>query len=191
MAKYIIDIPDEEETMWEGFNGDLFIPITMNKGTKTWVNTDLKMTPYTEPDRKAIEDEVWDFARRIICPSDCCEDSISRYIKEIFGKEGWETRGIFIEMTYQEAKAKYESWKAKRDELSQIHVGDEVEYECCGEVVKFIVTGVIGSTVYGFKSPCGYDDVGEYCDIEDLRKTGRHFDEAEELLKKMRKSNEN
>ena len=30
-----------------------------------------------------------------------------------------------------------------------------------------------------------YDDIGEYCDIDMLTKTGRHFDEVEELLKKM------
>ena len=46
-------------------------------------------------DRKTIEDEVWKLARRIICPSDCCKDSISAHTKEIFNKEGWEIRGIF------------------------------------------------------------------------------------------------
>lgn len=42
--KYIIDVPDN--TTW------------------IQVSTD-RLTPYTEPDRKAVEDEVWDFARAI------------------------------------------------------------------------------------------------------------------------------
>lgn len=73
--------------------------------------------------------------------------------------------------------------KAIEDEIK---AGDEVEYECCGEIVKFIVTGVNGSIAYGFKSPCEYHDVGEYSHIDGLHKTGRHFPEVVELLKKMR-----
>lgn len=72
-----------------------------------------------------------------------------------------------------------------------IRVGDEVEYECGGEKIRFIVTGVKDSTAYGFRQLMEYDDVtdvGEYCDVEDLRKTGRHFDEVAELLKKMKEN---
>ena len=188
MAKYIIDIPDEEETMWEGFNGDLFIPITMNKGTRTWVNTDLKMTPYTEPDRKAIEDEVWSLAREIAyCMSvQECIDTGMLHDDDIYDSAS----GVLEKLTYQEAKAKYDSWKKKKE---QVRVGDEVEYDGCGEKVRFIVTGIKDSTAYGFRQIYEYEDVsdvGEYCDIDMLIKTGRHFDEVEELLNKMRDQND-
>lgn len=63
--------------------------------------------------RQKVEDEVWEFARRIICPSDCCEDSISAHTQEIFNKEGWEIRGIFNDLSYQEAKEKYEAWRSR------------------------------------------------------------------------------
>lgn len=138
-------------------------------------STGLTIIPYIEPDRKAIEDEVWEFARRMI--------SISG--KEV--SEMWGCTTNFGEVmhntSYQEAKSKYEAWLKQKDEIK---VGDEVEYESCGEVVKFIVTGVNGSRVYGFKSPCEYDDVGDYSDIDGLHKTGRHFPEVAELLQKMR-----
>lgn len=121
----------------------------------------IDMTSYTEPDRQDIEDEVWATA-----------------IKIDIASEDWN----WHEMTYREAKAEYERWKADRE---QIHIGDEVEYECCDELVRFIVTGICGRTAYGFKISCDYDDVGEYCDIEDLRKTGRSFHEIADALKKM------
>lgn len=45
------------------------------------------LTPYTEPDRKAIEDEVWEFVR------------------------------IITDMTYQEAKDKHEAWLKQKDQI--------------------------------------------------------------------------
>lgn len=85
-------------------------------------------------------------------------------------------------MSYHEAKAKYEAWKKQKDE---IHIGDEVEYEDC----KFIVTAEIGDRYHGIHSSNG-DIVsfgeGDYCKKDNCKKTGRHFDEVEELLEKMR-----
>jgi len=176
--KYLIEVPDE--------TGQAYYNIA----------------PYTEPNEKAIDlqhahdienvarmnyskgaEDAWEFAKRIICPSDCCDDSISRHTKEIFGKEGWETRGIFVEMTYQEAKAKYESWKAKRDELSQIRVGDEIDID--GEIT--VVTMI---NKYGEILSVDCDGTTYYYHVESqlkrAKKTGRHFSEVEELLKKMK-----
>lgn len=154
------------------------------------------LTPYTEPDCKAIDlqhahdienvarmnyskgaEDAWELSRRIICPSDCCEDSISAYTKEIFNKDGWEIRGIFNDLSYQDAKTKYEAWKKKKEE---IRVGDEVVLY---ENVKMVVVQVDHGT-----SIQGVDENGEcYERIERnvVKKTGRHFDEIETLLKKM------
>ena len=197
MAKYIIDIPDEHEFDWVNKSSrlgfELCFPINeAATNINYYIPTGLKLESYTEPDREAIEDEVWEFARRIICPSDCCEDSISAYTKEIFNKEGWEIRGIFNDLSYQEAKAQYDAWKKERDEESQIRVGDEVQYSLSGYEYTFIVFGKENDTLYGIRSDCGdgladvYDG-WETCDRLDrtLVKTGRHFDEVEKLLKKI------
>ena len=63
MAKYIIDIPEDRIGDFVG-STCLLMPFTMAKH-KGVHNTNLKLTPYTEPDRKAIEDEVWEFVRII------------------------------------------------------------------------------------------------------------------------------
>lgn len=139
MAKYIIEVPSD---LYEG-RGTLRIPVKVGEGSLCWYNTHLKAESYTEPDRKAIDlqhahdienvarmnyskgtEDAWEFARRIICPSDCCEDSISAYTKEIFNKEGWKIRGIFSDLSYQEAKAKYEAWlRQKVYKITGIPVG--------------------------------------------------------------------
>lgn len=122
--------------------------------------------------KDAVEQEVWEFAGEFY--------NADREVKTLFDCD---LDDICKKYTYSEAKAKYESWRKQNDE---IRVGDEVEYECGGDIVRFVVTGFCGETAFGVKYQCDYDDVGEFCDIEDLRKTGRHFYEIEELLKKMK-----
>ena len=181
MAKYIIEIPDEHEFDWVNKSSrlgfELCFPINETATNKNYyIPTGLKLESYTEPDREAIEDEVWEFARRIICPSDCCEDSISAHTKEIFGKEGWEIRGIFNDLSYQEARAKYDAWLKQKEE---VHVGDEVTSKFGDGVVIDIVADesvhVLGKDGHW----------NEYADGE-YRKTGRHFDEVEKLLERMK-----
>lgn len=178
MAKYIIDISDSEETMWEGFNGDLFITITMNKGTKTCVNTDLKMIPYTEPDedkiRQMAHEEAWEFAKTvsIMIPEDK---------RECWGTEKYNS--INLGYSYQEAKARYEEWKADKDKIC---VGDEVEYppnKAKGIVIKCHVPDVYAEVD---KYAVFIGTSVEYLPREWLTKTGRVFPEVAELLKKMK-----
>ena len=183
--RYIIDAPSN---LYE-ICGTLRVPVKVGEGDLYWYNTYLKVESYTEPDRKAIEDEVWELARRIICPSDCCEDSISAHTKEIFNKEGWEIRGIFNDLSYQEAKDKYEAWLKQKDE---IHVGDEITYIFNNNtktepfVVVFIRETENGKYYEGIES-CGNRWVTGGVKYQ---KTGRHFDEVAELLQKMRGEDE-
>lgn len=178
--KYLIEVPDE--------TGQAYYNIA----------------PYTEPNQKAIDlqhahdienvarmnyskgaEDAWELARRIICPSDCCEDSISAHTKEIFNKEGWEIRSIFKDLSYQEAKAKYESWKRKKEE---IRVGDEVVYADDPNKEKAIVLRLYQPKQYKTLADilCEDGTVEKMIVVENLACTGRHFDEVEELLKKMR-----
>lgn len=191
--KYIIDLPDAYISESALLGDILSIPICLESGKCYEIPTGIKLEPYIEPDmdeiRQMAHEEVWEFARRIICPSDCCEDSISAHTKEIFNKEGWETRGIFNDLSYQEAKAKYDAWKKSKEE---IHVGDEVQYSLGNYEYTFIVFGKENDTLYGIRSD--EVDMGDvyngwdFCDRRErtLKKTGRHFDEVEKLLKKMK-----
>ena len=80
-------------------------------------------------------------------------------------------------LTYSKAKAKYEAWKKQKDGL---RVGDEVIYHRN----KYIVGYVGEDEVYHLVDQCWIRVVvqGDY----QLTKTGRHFSEVAELLKKMR-----
>lgn len=184
--KYIIEIENEPF----GRNDDPFFPHGMDelyraKGFKSLVFDQdglNKLTPYTEPDRKAVEDEVWSIAREIAyCMSlQECIDTGMLHDDDIYDSAS----GVLEKLTYQEAKAKYEAWKKQK---AEIRVGDEVEY-FCGENIRFVVCGIDNGVAYGFRHrPDSEDlDIGEYCEIDELKKTGRHFHEVEELLKKMR-----
>ena len=118
---------------------------------------------------------MWEFVKKIECltigeTEDCFDieyDGIP-FVANMF--------------SYQEAKAKYDAWKKEKEE---IRVGDEVEYEDC----KFVVTSEIGNKYHGIHSSNGNlvrFGEGDYCGKDKCKKTGRHFDEVEELLEKMR-----
>ena len=118
-----------------------------------------RLTPYTEPDRKAIENEVWQNTWKMFLTT--------------------EDFGATMGDSYSEAKAKYDAWKQLKEE---IHVGDEVEDN---DGTRGIVFGINGTDLLGV---CWEDErmshffwPKTYC-----RKTGRHFSEAEDLLKKIR-----
>ena len=163
--KYIIDLPKEYTSVSALIGEILSVPIQINGGKNYNIPTPIKVTPYIEPDRKAIEDEVWKFARGLLNYTD----------------DDWETitNMLLLDIPYQEAKAKYEAWKKKKDE---IHVGDEITLY---NNVKLVVVTIDHET-----SVQGIDENGECyecVELEGLKKTGRHFDEIEELLKKMKK----
>lgn len=167
--KYIIDVPDEGKYRL----GQEYI--FANDGERIAVSCNLAdLTPYTEPDRKVIEDEVWDFASMLMnMHHDVAED----IYWSMNGGKGIE---VAAEMTYQEAKSKYEAWKAKKDE---IRVGDEVEIAGTTGVVVGIPKGDEQRVHY--ITPSGKT----YCNnaYADIIKTGRYFPEVAELLKKMKK----
>lgn len=143
--KYIIDIPDNAG--WIEYYAPVEEVSNRFKGTAVGID---RLEPYTEPDRKAIEDEVWKFAKKVRL-------------------EGFDS--------YQEAKAKYVEWKKQKDE---IHVGDEVED----------ADGFKGIALDELLQDSLHilDEDGELRLVfpKHLHKTGRHFDEVETMLKKMK-----
>ena len=128
------------------------------------------LTPYTEPDRKAIEDaqeEAWEFAKQvtIMTPDDKCE---------LWGTSKYNT--INLGYSYAEAKAKYEEWQKQKEE---IHVGDEVTSKY-GDGVVIDIVGNESVHILGKDGHWNEYAEGEY------KKTGRHFDTVKKLLEEMR-----
>ena len=126
---------------------------------------------HTEPDRKAIEDEVWEFVTT--CTKMDGSDSV-----DVFGGFSVDS---FTKYSYQEAKAKYEEWKKQKDE---IRVGDEVALQDGN--FKYVVMGFHFNTAYLLAS----DGSVSKFPVSKLKKLNRHFNETEELLKKMREGKE-
>jgi len=167
--KYIIDIPRELLLKDDGYS--------FSDGNSYCITGKLsKLTPYTEPDRKAIEDEVWELAnymgRMSLTERDLC-----------FGFPL--PQEVTMNLSYNEAKDKFEAWLKQKDE---IHVGDEIVgiYSDGEKTPPLVVLKVEGNYYYGI-----YSKTGEYTQGGlNYEKTGRHFDEVAELLEKMRGDSE-
>lgn len=171
MAKYIIDIPDEKTYLYVNDEYSfLRMPIGLGENDNKTISapTFLRIEPYTEPDRKVIEDEVWEFVRIIT-------DMTEKQRIECFGGASCDLDEYW---TYQDAKVKYEAWEKSKEE---IHVGDEVTDNDLDE---------IGVVTYVYDSYCcilwSDGSVSEEVRKSELRSTGRHFNITHELLKKMR-----
>lgn len=203
MAKYVIEIPDD--TKWI----DVYYRAKDHWQYGTITKYFDELIPYTEPDEdksygtsryKSIglaflkwlgndagdklksADDVYRFLDKNCCNKDAVEQKAWDFVTVLYGLSDEELYEIFpngcpYEMTYSEAKAKYEAWKKSKDE---IRVGDEV---VDGQGIKCVVTSVDECHLHGFRS----DNGGAcYRQILSVTKTGRHFPEVAELLKKMR-----
>ena len=177
--KHIIDIPDDVRWIQ-------YIQQTHN-AQNLIVESVCDLTPYTEPDRKAIEDaqeEAWNLARKImLCIAD---DGLTLYeLRDCFGGDKYFT-DVLRDYSYQETKARYDAWKKKKDE---IRVGDEVTfYIGPNDEMKAVAldqTGIEGEWSLFTENGCVEEHAEDF-----IRKTGRHFDEIEKLMKKMKKEEE-
>ena len=155
--KYIIDLPEE------------FAEATQEYWDKT---VGMQLEPYVELNCKAIEDEIWRLAENIYGMS--IEDKMSCFGFSL-------TSAITSNLSCQEAKAKFEAWLERKNEIK---VGDEV-------IAKDGDKGIITYVYMGCKL-CDvlWDDgsVTEDADVRDFSKTGRYFPEVVELLKKMKEN---
>lgn len=127
------------------------------------------LTPYIEPDRKAIEDEVWEFVRTV---TDMTERDLC------FGFPL--PTEVTTNLTYQEAKSLFEKWMENENE---IHVGDEIYSD--GDYEKATVMEIHGDGSVSVYTKNGCIEHW-WNKMHNLKKTGRHFPEAKELLQKMR-----
>lgn len=165
MSRYIIELPDyvNHVSGCQYENGEIM------KETHFPVSC---LTSYTDLDREAIENEVWEFVRRILgMPKD-------KY-HECFDIDDITDDDFACKYSYQEAKKVYEEWKKEKE---KIDVGDEVWIMEDGQ------NGVVTSTTdNGFLTIINEDGDSILRYDDDVVKTNRHYPEVEKLLKQMRR----
>ena len=172
--KYVIDIPDKAIDFMGGRDHvSVFVEPEYKVGDcKHYALRISKedIEPYTEPNRETIENEVWDFA--ISCVD---MDGIDFY-------RCFEHDSVFYltEYTYSEAKSKYDEWKRKKDE---IRVGDEIKIKTSYSA-DAVVIGMDDYDLFIVWKD-GETDRIEPPERKQWVKTGKHFPEVEELLKKI------
>lgn len=160
--KYIIDVPNQDYSYDEILHTLKLKFYDDNLSCEVLLDAE----SYTEPDRKAIEDEVWGFAWEVL-------QLDLPVFREIFGYDT-------VKMDYRDFKYKYEAWLKQKDET--FNTGDEVynkEIDSKGVILRRYNSDTLDIL---------WDDgsAGETIGIKAITKTGRHFDEVEELLEKMR-----
>ena len=168
--KYIIDVSDEAIELMGGHISIFVEPVFRTGDCKHYALRLSKedIEPYTEPDKEQIENEVWNFVSKFVWSF---ED------KEILGM------GIahaVRDMTYQEAKAKFKAWSKQN-----IRKGDEVIYDSRTKAVVLIPET---KERYGTILTSEFDTI--VVSHDELEKTGRHFSDIEELLKKTRNADD-
>ena len=169
--KYIIDVSKDRVSK----GGKLELLCEVENSLPQYVHTAIDAVPYKEPDRKAIEDEVWELAdymgRMSLTERDLC-----------FGFSL--PQEVTMNMSYNEAKSKFEAWLKQKDEIRVgIRVGDEV-LNRLGK--PYVIYEIKDNSAYGImfdEYPLSQECFSVY---DNVKKTGRHFDEVAELLKKMR-----
>ena len=192
MSKYIIEIKPEYEDKFKGVmilgaeNSNLYVDSNtvdeLEELTADYINEhfgELQDTAY----QRGLND-AWEAARKI---ADMWTRMDNDELLAIFGiteRIGHYTiNSLFGKQTANEAIEKLKAYEEKQEAADEIKVGDEVNWlgDC------FIVTRIFQSRTQ--KEQCdGIDDDGcVYHDIlmDDLEKTGRHFDIAS-ILEDMR-----
>ena len=169
--KYIIELEDEPRKELFADAGNYY----RCKQRPFWfISEDTRdsLTPYTEPDRKAIEDEVWEFAGRLYYSEEYGGMNNKEFRSAFYGESA---ESVALNMSYQEAKAKYDKWN------DEIRVGDEVEAEP-GNKACVLYENPDGTQAFVFKA----DGSVAWWSKCTIHKTGRRFSEVAELLKKMK-----
>ena len=165
MSKYIIELPDYVNyvTGCQYENGEIM------KQTHFPVSC---LTPYTDTDRGAIENEVWEFVR-------CIMGMNANKYRECFDIDDIAEDDFACKYSYQEAKKVYEKWKKEKE---KIHVGDEVW------IMEEAQNGVVTNTTdSGFLTIIDEDGNSIHCYDENVVKTNRHYSEVGKLLEQMRR----
>ena len=136
---------------------------------------------------KGMED-AWEMAKRIVLNPAALKDAYTvNELRGIFGKSN-NIVDILLNNSPKEAKEKIENYIQKKN--SEFHVGDEIKYKD-GSFNKGVIIdirpGDFGSILYRvlFEN-ARTEPLYEDAIYSEFDKTGRHFDEVEILLNKLR-----
>ena len=194
---YTVTLADEYTV-----GGKIGVPVTIDGNHTAWICTGIELTPYTEPNLEAIRNEAYEKGVQdtkqhwVDAPRSCAyklgyENGLkaawdaARWLAKsnagvnfkIFGMHF--TNEIVQEISASEAIDKIQQYEQEQ----QIQVGDEVIgiYSSGEQTKPFVITKVISDYYFGI-----YSDSGEFCQGGlKLQKTGRHFPEIAEVLKRM------
>ncbi len=178
--KYIINVEDEPLVRKSPLYGET--AVYKASGFKSLVfdrNGLNKLTPYDEEEiRKAYYqkglDDAWECARKINCiPSDGGMSGIE--LDDIFNMDN----NCTIMKIFSASEA-IEKIKAHEEGQDKIRVGDEVVYH---DGIKAIVLDEVVNDAWIVFTE---NECAEEWHVESFKKTGRHFDQIVEVLKKMR-----
>ena len=173
MSKYIIEINDIGiEDIKDGEKYHRVTRVPWWYISETNLN---RLDLYNETESAAEQrgaEKAWELAKKISIMPDEAK-------KEVWGTDKYNT--INLGYSYAEAAAKYETWVKE----NEIKVGDEVRIKSDPSKTR-IITNVtkMGDGIYfsGMK-PDGVVD--RFLGMGNFEKTGRHFPEVAELLKKI------
>jgi len=205
MSKYIIDVG--EGYIRHGLERTLTIPVRINEHEDHWMDTRIPVTPYTEPDLEQVRREEYEKgfdAGRMLNRgkyekglNDAWEAARKISMAEINGRCSWKSMKnifgidipskIFKNFTASESIEKLKAYEQEKEEW--LRVGDEVE----GGDEKYIVlqkylNNIDELMVVLFNRR--NEEIGTWHLYNGngaiFKKTGRHFPEIAEVLKKMR-----
>ena len=134
--------------------------------------------------REQGRNEAWEAARKLFLNEENGGLKQEDFVSLFDGK-----RPVMV-LAYKSASeviAKIKAYEEqKQKEADEIHVGDEV-IPTYGVTEPFIAIAVDNDAVYGFDINGNYRGASK--SETDFKKTGRHFDEIAEVLKKMKEGN--
>jgi len=179
MSKYIIEVGDAY--VRHALGRKLIIPVIINNDTEYWVDTNIQLTLYTEPDIEKVRKEAyekgladaWEAARKILQMHDLAVFGLGHDgVFESPLNEGQQ-------MTPQEAIEKLKAYEQEKEE--RLEVGDEVRNVKNGWTA--VVSNIDGECMTLMDTNGA---LGDGYDVNRFTKTGRHFPEIAAVLEKMR-----
>ena len=179
MSKYIIDVGDAY--VRHALGRKLIIPVIINNDTEYWVNTNIQLTPYTEPDTEKVREEVLEAIR----------EEVLEAVSRIYDIPQDDRGGIFPKATYyvSDIVRKYsaseiiEKIRQYEREQEEIKAGDVVRMKNAPEIEIWVTD--ISDEDGGLLSGLALKTVGDNCDIGDtyanrniynFERTGKHYD---------------
>ena len=188
MGKYIIEVGDAYAEYICGKGDMLCLPVRINEFDDNWLNTNIPLMPYTEPDTEKVSEEAyqqglsdaWEAARKIILPSSRGGFTFN----ELAGRFGSDVSEYDVVEHYSASEAvekirQYE--QEQKQEEEQIQVGDEVKDDkddigICTEI------SYPANSIHIMYADGTATDIS----LTGVTKTGRHFFEIAAVLAKMK-----